>query len=29
MGAIAITDNPLTLLHNILNVIESKPRMMS
>jgi hypothetical protein len=29
MGAVAITDNPLTLLHNILNVIESKPRMMS
>jgi hypothetical protein len=27
MGAIAITDNPLILLHNILNVIESKPRM--
>src|SRR5947208_6239181 len=26
MGAIAITDNPLILLHNILNVIESKPR---
>ena len=29
MGAVAITDNPLTLLHNILNVVESKPRMMT